>query len=133
MGIDFARGILRHWPGDKPSFVVYDGGLLRKGFVMAGLAFEREMEFAHGTADQVSPLIRRIVCNNPGPFTFTGTGTYIVGQDSVAVIDPGPLNEDHYAALMAELDGKTVSHIIITHTHMDHSPLAARLTCWAWS
>ncbi len=94
---------------------------------MAGLAFEREMEFAHGTGDQVSPLIRRIVCNNPGPFTFTGTGTYIVGNGSVAVIDPGPENDDHYAALLGELKGKTVSHIIITHTHMDHSPLAARL------
>ncbi|NNF80225.1 MAG: MBL fold metallo-hydrolase [Rhizobiales bacterium] len=94
---------------------------------MSGLAFERELEFTHGCADQVSPLIRRIVCNNPGPFTFTGTGTYIVGQDSVAVIDPGPIDEAHYGALMAELDGKTVSHIIITHTHMDHSPLAARL------
>ncbi len=94
---------------------------------MSGLAFERELEFTHGRADQVSPLIRRIICNNPGPFTFTGTGTYTVGKDSVAVIDPGPMDDDHYAALLAELDGKTVSHIIITHTHMDHSPLAARL------
>ncbi|MCP5084550.1 MAG: MBL fold metallo-hydrolase [Alphaproteobacteria bacterium] len=94
---------------------------------MSGLAFERELEFAHGRADQVSPLIRRIVCNNPGPFTFTGTGTYIVGQDSVAVIDPGPIDDAHYGALLADLDGKTVSHIIITHTHVDHSPLAARL------
>lgn len=94
---------------------------------MSGLAFERDLDFTHGKADQVSPLIRRVICNNPGPFTFTGTGTYIVGQNNVAVIDPGPLNEDHYAALMAELDGKTVSHIIITHTHMDHSPLAGRL------
>ncbi len=94
---------------------------------MSGLAFEREFDFAHGRADQVSPLIRRIVCKNPGPFTFTGTGTYIVGQDSVAVIDPGPIDDDHYSALIADLDGKTVSHIIITHTHMDHAPLAARL------
>ncbi len=94
---------------------------------MSGLAFEREFDFTHGTADQVSPLIRRIVCNNPGPFTFTGTGTYVVGTQNVAVIDPGPMDEAHYQALLDELDGKTVSHIIITHTHMDHSPLAARL------
>lgn len=94
---------------------------------MSGLAFERELAFAHGRADQVSPLIRRIICNNPGPFTFTGTGTYIVGQDSVAVLDPGPIDDAHYAALIDDLEGKTVSHIIITHTHMDHSPLAARL------
>ncbi len=94
---------------------------------MSGLAFEREFEFTHGTADQVSPLVRRIVCNNPGPFTFTGTGTYILGAREVAVIDPGPLDEAHYQALMGDLEGKTVSHIIVTHTHMDHSPLAARL------
>ncbi|MEM7425985.1 MAG: MBL fold metallo-hydrolase [Pseudomonadota bacterium] len=94
---------------------------------MSRLAFEREFEFAHGRADQVSPLIRRIVCNNPGPFTFTGTGTYIVGTRDVAVIDPGPIDEAHYRALLEDLDGKSVSHIIITHTHVDHSPLAARL------
>lgn len=94
---------------------------------MSSLAFEREFDFTHGRADQVSPLIRRIVCDNPGPFTFTGTGTYIVGGKDVAVIDPGPMNEAHYDALLSDLDGKSVSHIIITHTHMDHSPLAARL------
>lgn len=94
---------------------------------MGSLAFEREFDFSHGVADQVSPLIRRIVCNNPGPFTFTGTGTYIVGTDQVAVIDPGPMDEAHYQSLISDLDGKTVTHIIITHTHVDHSSLAKRL------
>jgi len=91
------------------------------------IQFDRNFDPQHGTAVDVSPLIQRIVCNNGGPFTFTGTGTYVIGKDSVAVIDPGPDDDDHLKALLAALDGKTVSHIIITHTHMDHSPLAARL------
>jgi glyoxylase-like metal-dependent hydrolase (beta-lactamase superfamily II) len=84
--------------------------------------------FEYGRADQVSPLIRRVIANNPGPFTFTGTGTYIVGRGSpgagVAVIDPGPLDEAHLAALMAAVEGQTVSHVLVTHTHRDHAPLA---------
>lgn len=94
---------------------------------MADIPFEREMAFTYGRADRVSPLIRRVVANNPGPFTFTGTGTYIVGEGTVAVIDPGPDDEAHLAALTDALDGETVSHILVTHTHLDHSPLAAPL------
>jgi len=86
-----------------------------------------ELTFDYGVADQVSPLIRRVIAKNPGPFTFTGTGTYIVGHGSVAVIDPGPADNDHILALMAALEGETVSHILITHTHLDHSPAAAAL------
>src|SRR5690349_11221844 len=70
-----------------------------------------------GRVDQVSPLVRRLVCSNPGPFTFTGTNTYIVGSGEVAVIDPGPDNAEHWAALRAALAGETVSRILITHTH----------------
>lgn len=84
--------------------------------------------FEYGAADRVSPLIRRVVANNPGPFTYTGTGTYIVGGDGpgagVAVIDPGPLDEAHLAALLAAVEGQTVSHVLVTHTHRDHAPLA---------
>lgn len=64
---------------------------------------------------------------NPGPFTFKGTGTYIVGHGKVAVIDPGPDLPDHVAALMAAVDGETVTHILVTHTHLDHSPASAAL------
>lgn len=85
------------------------------------------MKFDYGEAHPVSGLVRRIVANNPSPFTFTGTGTYVVGRGTVAVIDPGPLDDAHYDALIRELDGETVSHILVTHTHRDHSPLAARL------
>lgn len=75
----------------------------------------------------VAPLVRRVTCRNPGPMTFHGTGTFIVGEREVAVIDPGPQDEAHLAALLAALDGTTVSHIVVTHTHRDHSPLARRL------
>ena len=88
--------------------------------------------FEYGRADRVSPLIRRVVANNPGPFTYTGTGTYIVGGDApgagVAVIDPGPLDDAHLAALLATVEGQTVSHVLVTHTHRDHAPLARPFT-----
>ena len=84
--------------------------------------------FEYGRTDAVSPLIRRVVANNPGPFTYTGTGTYIVGGGEpgagVAVIDPGPLDDDHLAALLAAVEGQTVSHVLVTHPHRDHAPLA---------
>lgn len=91
------------------------------------IPFESTIEFKHGEIDQVSPLLRRVIANNPGPFTYTGTGTYIIGRGNVAVMDPGPLDDAHLDALVAALDGETVTHILITHTHRDHSPLAARL------
>ena len=84
--------------------------------------------FEYGRAEAVSPLIRRVIANNPGPFTFTGTGTYVVGRPDagagVAVIDPGPLDDAHLAALLAAVAGRRVSHVLVTHTHRDHAPLA---------
>ena len=92
------------------------------------IPFVRAFDFAYGRRDQVSPLIQRVICDNPGPFTFTGTGTYIVGRPddgaTVAVIDPGPLDEDHLTALLKAVEGRTVSQVLVTHTHRDHSPLA---------
>lgn len=90
--------------------------------------FDRAFQPAYGEAVLLSDGVWRVTCNNPSPFTFTGTNSYIVGGgDSVAVIDPGPLDEAHFSALMRALDGRRVSHIFISHTHRDHSPLAARL------
>ena len=80
----------------------------------------------YGVLEAVSPLVRRVFARNPSPFTHTGTGTFIVGHGSVAVIDPGPSHPDHAAAILAGLGDEVVSHIIVTHTHMDHSP-ASRL------
>ena len=74
----------------------------------------------------VAPGIRRIVANNPGPFTFTGTCTYVVGRGEVSVIDPGPQDEANITALLAGLQGERVARILVTHTHRDHSP-GARL------
>ncbi len=92
------------------------------------IPFVREFDFAYGRCDAVSPLIRRVVAENPGPFTFTGTGTYIVGRASrgapVAVIDPGPPDARHLAALLAAVEGQRVTHVLVTHTHRDHAPLA---------
>ena len=92
------------------------------------IPYVRDLDFEYGRADQVSPLIRRVVARNPGPFTFTGTGTYIVGRGKVAVLDPGPMDETHLHALLSALEGETVTHILVTHTHLDHSPLAPPLS-----
>ena len=88
------------------------------------IPYVREMAFEYGRPDQVSPLITRVVANNPGPFTYLGTGTYLVGDRPLAVIDPGPLLDSHLAALTRAIEGRPVSHIFTTHTHADHSPLA---------
>ena len=90
--------------------------------------FDRTFDPHYGEAVALSPLIRRVVAPNASAFTFYGTGTYIIGMgQDVAVIDPGPLRDDHYSALLTALAGDTVTAILITHTHLDHSPLAARL------
>jgi glyoxylase-like metal-dependent hydrolase (beta-lactamase superfamily II) len=91
------------------------------------IPYVRELDFEYGRCDEVSPLIRRVVANNPGPFTYLGTGTYIVGRGEVAVIDPGPDVPDHLGAILAAVAGERVSHILVTHHHSDHSPLARAL------
>jgi glyoxylase-like metal-dependent hydrolase (beta-lactamase superfamily II) len=92
------------------------------------IPYVREIQFEYGVCDQVSPLIRRVVARNPGPFTFMGTGTYIVGRGEVAVIDPGPDLSEHLEAILAALEpGERVTHILVTHHHSDHSPLARPL------
>ncbi|MBY3278482.1 MBL fold metallo-hydrolase [Rhizobium laguerreae] len=90
-------------------------------------AFDLAFEPAYGQAVPVVSGVERVTANNPGPFTFFGTNSYIVGASSVAVIDPGPEDEAHYQALMAALGGRAVTHIFVSHTHRDHSPLARRL------
>jgi glyoxylase-like metal-dependent hydrolase (beta-lactamase superfamily II) len=87
---------------------------------------------AYGVVEQITPRIRRLMAPNPGPFTFHGTGVYIVGAGkSVAVIDPGPDLPEHIEALKRALDGRKVSHILVTHTHKDHSPAARPLAAWS--
>jgi glyoxylase-like metal-dependent hydrolase (beta-lactamase superfamily II) len=91
------------------------------------IAYDRIFELPPDTVEEVGPGVRRMLCNNPGPFTFKGTVSYIVGQGRVAIIDPGPLDEAHIAALLEAVRGETVTHIFVTHTHRDHSPAAARI------
>jgi glyoxylase-like metal-dependent hydrolase (beta-lactamase superfamily II) len=89
--------------------------------------FDRDFVPAYGEAVPVGHNIQRLTVNNPSPFTFYGTNSYIVGDRSVCVIDPGPEDEAHFQALMKALDGREVTHIAVSHTHRDHSPLTARL------
>ena len=91
------------------------------------IPYVREIDFEYGRCDQVSPLIRRVIANNPSPFTYVGTGTYIVGRGEVAVIDPGPDDPAHLDAILAAIPGERVAQILITHHHSDHSPLARPL------
>ena len=80
-----------------------------------------------GVVEQVSPLIRRLVAPNGSPFTYTGTCGYIVGAGKVACIDPGPENLAHLETILAAIRGETLTHILVTHTHRDHSPAARAL------
>ncbi|MEM8878440.1 MAG: MBL fold metallo-hydrolase [Pseudomonadota bacterium] len=97
---------------------------------MAGskIEFDRTTDIVYGIAQQVAPGIERLVCENPGPFTFTGTNTFIIESgDAVAVVDPGPQNEAHLSALTIALGERIPTHILVSHTHKDHSPLAFTL------
>jgi glyoxylase-like metal-dependent hydrolase (beta-lactamase superfamily II) len=78
------------------------------------------MTFAYGVARELAPGVVRLVANNPGPFTFRGTNTYIVGRDDLVLIDPGPGDAAHLQAILATLAGRRLNHILITHTHRDH-------------
>jgi glyoxylase-like metal-dependent hydrolase (beta-lactamase superfamily II) len=95
------------------------------------IPFDRTFTAPYETPQTVSPLISRVLADNPGPFTFRGTGVYIVGGRDVAVIDPGPDLPEHVEALKRALAGKRVTHILVTHTHNDHSPAAKPLKEWS--
>ena len=89
--------------------------------------YERNHKPAVGQAVEIEPGLRVVTADNAAPMTFTGTQTYLLGTDAVAVIDPGPDSDAHYKALMAAIGGAEVSHILVTHSHLDHSPLSGRL------
>jgi len=92
------------------------------------LHFDHSLPAVYGVEQKLSPHIGRLLAHNPSPFTFRGTGVYLVGdKKSVAVIDPGPNDPAHVASLLAAIGTRNVSHILITHTHRDHSPAAAPL------
>ena len=91
------------------------------------LDFDTRFEPAYGEAVAIAKGVARLTVNNPSPFTFHGTNSYILGTDTLAVIDPGPDDDTHLEALIRAIAGRPVSHIFVSHTHRDHSPLAARL------
>src|SRR5690606_16185961 len=86
------------------------------------LVLDRNADERYGEAVELSPLVRRVLAPNPGPFTFKGTNTYLLGRGEVAVIDPGPDNPQHVAAVLAAVaaGGERITRIITTHTHHDH-------------
>ena len=84
------------------------------------LMFKTTMEFEYGVPREIAPGVSRLVANNPSPFTFKGTNTYLIGTKSLAVIDPGPLDPAHCAAIIRAAGGRPITHILITHTHRDH-------------
>ncbi len=94
---------------------------------MAGLTFNRDFLPEYGRAVPVAPGVRRVTAPNAGPLTFTGTNSYILGAGHVAIVDPGPADDSHFRALMAATAGETVSHILVTHAHRDHSGGVRRL------
>src|SRR5437870_448332 len=91
------------------------------------IPFDRSFDLPPGRIEEIMPGLRRLLADNPSPFTFKGTVSYIVGRGRVAIIDPGPDDERHIAALLDAVRGETVTHIFVTHTHRDHSPAAARI------
>ncbi|WP_107988994.1 MBL fold metallo-hydrolase [Breoghania corrubedonensis] len=90
------------------------------------LIHDRTFEPRYGEAVRLSPLVARLTAPNASPFTFYGTNTYLIGEGDLAVIDPGPADEAHVRAILAAAEGRRISHIVVTHTHRDHSP-GARL------
>lgn len=93
------------------------------------MALDFDQKFApdYGKPVRIAKSVERLTVNNPSAFTFYGTNSYIVGTDTLAIIDPGPEDDDHFHALINAIAGRPVSHIFISHTHRDHSPLAKRL------
>lgn len=91
------------------------------------LRFLRQDSLPYGEAAEAAPLVRRLLCDNPGPFTFRGTNTWLIGRGEVAVLDPGPADPRHLAAILRATAGERITRILVSHTHRDHSPGAAAL------
>ena len=93
----------------------------------ASIPFNQDFECEYTAVQTVAPMVRRVVARNPSAFTFHGTGTYIIGTGKLAVIDPGPDLPEHVDALLSAVGDEEVTHLLVTHTHLDHSPAARHL------
>jgi len=91
------------------------------------IPFDKSFDLVPDTVKEVAPGVRAVVANNPGPFTYKGTISYIIGRGRVAILDPGPDDDAHVAALLDAVRGETVTHIFVTHTHRDHSPAVPKV------
>src|SRR5271170_6470598 len=91
------------------------------------ILFDKTFDLEPDKMREVAPGVRAIVANNPSPFTFKGTMSYIIGRGQVAILDPGPDDDAHVAALLDAVRGETVTHIFVTHTHRDHSPAVPKV------
>jgi glyoxylase-like metal-dependent hydrolase (beta-lactamase superfamily II) len=91
------------------------------------IPYDKSFDLTPDTPKEVAPGVRAVVANNPGPFTFKGTMSYIIGNGNVAILDPGPDDDAHIAALLDAVRGETVTHIFVTHTHRDHSPAVPKV------
>ena len=91
------------------------------------IRYDKTFALVPGRAAEVAPGVRAVVANNPGPFTFKGTVSYIIGRGKVAILDPGPDDDAHIAALLDAVRGETVAGIFVTHTHRDHSPAVPKI------
>src|SRR6476661_1669220 len=91
------------------------------------IPFDKKFDLVPGHVEEVAPSVRRLLCNNPSPFTFKGTVSYVIGHGRVAIIDPGPDDPAHIQALLDAVGGETVTHIFVTHTHRDHSPAVPKI------
>ena len=85
------------------------------------------MDAPYDRLEELEPGVARVLAHNPSAFTYTGTQSYLVGGDEVAVIDPGPDQPEHVDAIVEAIAGRGVAAILCTHTHRDHSPAAAPL------
>src|SRR5580700_2034896 len=89
--------------------------------------FDKSFDLEPDRVKEVAPLVRAVAADNPSPFTFKGTVSYIIGRGKVAILDPGPDDDAHVAALLDAVRGETVTHIFVTHTHRDHSPAVPKV------
>jgi glyoxylase-like metal-dependent hydrolase (beta-lactamase superfamily II) len=87
---------------------------------MSAISFRTAMEFEYGVPRELIPGVVRLVANNPSPFTYKGTNSYLIGTSDLALIDPGPADPAHLAAILKAAGGRPITHILITHTHRDH-------------
>src|ERR1700680_2561758 len=91
------------------------------------IPFNKRLDLEPGPVEEGGAGVRRLVANNPSPFTFKGTMSYIIGRGKVAILDPGPDDDAHIEALLDAVRGETVTHIFVTHTHRDHSPAVPKV------